>query len=212
MDIFYINKIGFLTSLSQCIIFGTVQHILNRKAMTISDALMAVIALYRHRGFIVKVVNADNEFEPIRQGLLTKGISVNITSANEHVPTIERRIRLIKERVRSIRHTLPYVTMPKLMVVELVKFVVHWLNAFPMKGGVSENMSPAAIITGKQVDFNLHCRQIFGSYVQTHEENSPRNSQQARTLGAITLGPDTSSQSGYYFMNLNTGKKIHRRS
>ena len=35
---------------------------------------------------------------------------------------------------------------------------------------------------------------------------------QARTLGAITLGPDSSARGGYYFMNLNTGKRIHRRN
>ena len=34
----------------------------------------------------------------------------------------------------------------------------------------------------------------------------------ARTLGAIALGPDNSQQVGYWFMNLNTGKRIHRRS
>ena len=34
---------------------------------------------------------------------------------------------------------------------------------------------------------------------------------QTRTLGAINLCPDRSSQAGYYFMNLNTGKRIHRR-
>ena len=212
IDLFYVNRLGFLTSLSQNITFGTVQHVLDRKATTILNGVMAIIEHYLLRGFTVKVINADNEFEPLRKDLIKMGIATNITSANEHVPRIERRIRLIKERVRSIRHTLPYVTMPKSMVVDMVKFVVHWLNAFPVKGGISENMSPGLIMTGKSVDFQLHCKQPFGSYVQTHEENSPRNSQQARTLGAITLGLNNSSQAGYYFMNLNTGKRIHRRS
>ena len=35
---------------------------------------------------------------------------------------------------------------------------------------------------------------------------------QSRTLGAITLGPDKSARGGYHFMNLNTGRKIHRRT
>ena len=62
------------------------------------------------------------------------------------------------------------------------------------------------------MDYNKHCRVPFGSYVQTHEENIRTNSLQARTLGAITLGPDNSNQVGYYFLNLNTGQRIHRRS
>eukprot|EP00804_Cyclotella_cryptica_P006222 CCRYP_015296-RA/>CCRYP_015296-RA protein AED:0.33 eAED:0.35 QI:23/0/0/1/0/0/3/0/304 len=43
-------------------------------------------------------------------------IEVNITSKNEHVPEIERKIRHIKERVRSIRSELPYTLMPGLMI------------------------------------------------------------------------------------------------
>ena len=98
------------------------------------------------------------------------------------------------------------------MVVELLYFVVHWLNAFPVKNGVSENISPGTLLAGRTPDFNTHCRQNFGSYVQTHEENSPRNSMKARTLGVITLGPDNSQQVGYWFMSLNIGRRIHRRT
>ena len=34
----------------------------------------------------------------------------------------------------------------------------------------------------------------------------------ARTISAITLGPDNSEQAGYWFMSLNTGRRIHRRN
>ena len=102
--------------------------------------------------------------------------------------------------------------MPSLMVVHLVMFVYFWLNAFPPKGGVSDKVAPGEFLDGRTLDYKKHCKEGFGSYVQTHEENFPRNSMQSRTLGAITLGPDISARGGYYFMNLNTGKKIHRRT
>ena len=90
--------------------------------------------------------------------------------------------------------------------------MVHWLNAFPSKNGVSDTISPGTLLTGIVPDFNKHYKLNFGSYVQTHEENAPRNSMATRTIGAITLGPDNSQQGGYWFMSLNTGKKIHRRN
>ena len=62
------------------------------------------------------------------------------------------------------------------------------------------------------IDYKKHCRLEFGAYAQTHEDNALRNSMQARSLGAIALGPSHGQSSGYYFMNLNTGKRIHRRS
>ena len=137
---------------------------------------------------------------------------MNICAANEHIPAIERRIRVFKERHRAIRYCLPYACIPKLMVIELNNYIARYLNDFPAKGGVSMNLSSGAIVTGMSIDCKKHCRLEFGAYVQTHEENAPRNSMQDRSLGAIALDPSRGHSSGYYLMNLNTGKKIHRRS
>ena len=128
VDIFYVNKIPFFTSLSRNIQFNTIQHVLNRKKITIYGAILLVCKIYGSRGFTVKVVNGDNEFACLKEDLLAIGITLNIAVANEHCPFVERRIRLIKERGRALRHTLQYNIMPKLLVVELVYFVVHWSN------------------------------------------------------------------------------------
>ena len=45
-----------------------------------------------------------------------------------------------------------------------------------------------------------------------HEEDAPRNSQNPKTKGAISLGPSGNLQGGFKFMALNTGKKVVRRS
>ena len=212
IDVFFVNKIPFFHTLSQNLYFGTVQNVPDSKSKTILSSLTLVIKLYASRGFRIRVVNGDNAFEPLREGLSEMAITLNITAAKEHVPCIERRQRVIKERCQAIRHSLPFTTVPRIITVNLVMFVVHWLNAFPVKNGVSDTISPGLLLTGKVPDFNKHCKLMFGSYVQTHEENTPRNNQVARSLGAIALGPDTSQQAGHWFMNLNTGRKIHRRS
>ena len=54
-------------------------------------------------GFAVNVVNADNEFECLREDLMVMGITLNIAATNEHVPRMETIIRVIKERGRVIR-------------------------------------------------------------------------------------------------------------
>ena len=42
-----------------------------------------------------------------------------------------------------------------LMVISLVQNIVKWLNAFPSKGGISEEISPETIVTGaSKPDFN----------------------------------------------------------
>ena len=96
------------------------------------------------------------------------------------------------------------------MVVIFNMFVSKWINSLPSKLGIL-NISSRFLITGKELDYNIHCKFPFGSYVQTHEDNSPVNSHKYRTIGAIALGPSANIQGGYYFMHLLSGNKIHRR-
>ncbi len=110
----------------------------------------------------------DGEFIPLKYILSSAGIILNTTAANEHVPKIERQIRVIKERVRATRHTLPFKVIPLTMLIELIYSSTLWINAFPPKGGVSSTLSPRNIMTGIQFDYRKHYRLQFGSYVQAH--------------------------------------------
>ena len=74
------------------------------------------------------------------------------------------------------------------MMCELVYYAVSWLNNFPPKGGVSQHLSPRAIITGVPLDYSKHCKLEYGEYCQVHEENNPQTSMQPRATGAIAMG------------------------
>ena len=152
----------------------------------------------------------DGEFAPLEADVKNLGMQLNTTAANEHVPQIERQIRVIKERTRCVRHTLPFKYIPRLMLIEMVHTSVLWLNVFPPKGGVSDTISPRLILTGIPFDYNKHCKYVFGTYGQVHEEPTPSNTQVGCTVGAICLGPKGNLQGSYKFMNLRTGKKITR--
>jgi hypothetical protein len=160
------------------------------------------------------VVHTDGEFAPLEPLIesMPGGPMVNLASANEHVPQIERRIRVVKERCWATRHSLPFEIIPKLMTIHIVLNVVKLLNLFSTKGGVSDTLSPKTIMSGDTLDFKKHLSLQIGQYCQVHEEDTPRNSQVARTKGAISLGPSGNIQGGFKFMALNSGKKIVRRS
>jgi hypothetical protein len=151
----------------------------------------------------------DNEFECLQN--LVQIIIINMTAANEHVPEIEWRICLIKERGRGILNTLPYKKMPQLMLIELIYHVVLWFNASPMKSGVSTTLSPREIVYRHKLDFKKHCRALFGSYVEAHEKPNPTNGMITRGSPAIILGPTGNQQGTYKLMNLAIGKKTKRR-
>jgi hypothetical protein len=201
-DIFIINKIPFFATVSDHIKFTTTEHIANRKLKQLVLASLHVQAIYATRDFKIKVMIMDGEFVPLKHNLAIADIVLNTTAAKEHLPKIERQIGVIKERVRATRHTLPFKAIPFVMLVNLVYSTAIWLNAFPPKGGVSSHLSPRNINTSITFDYNKHCRAQFGSYIQTHEEPEPSSMMQARTLGAICLGPTGNLQDSYKFLNL----------
>jgi hypothetical protein len=81
---------------------------------------------------------------------------VNLASANNQVPEMERRIRVVTERCQSTQHTLPLHTIPKLMTIHIVLNVFKLLIFFPTKGGVSDILSPKKIMSGETLDYKKH--------------------------------------------------------
>ena len=78
------------------------------KNNTLITSIDQVIQAYQTRGFKIKAILADGQFRHIQQLIEQKGIVLNICTANKYVPKIERYIRTVKERVRSIATMLPF--------------------------------------------------------------------------------------------------------
>ena len=115
---------------------------------------------------------------------------------------------MVKERMRAIYNTLPFQKIPARLVIEMAKTAVFWLNAFPVTGGASQDLSPHTILMGQQVDYKHHCHFQFGEYTQTHEEHN--NSMNPRTVGAIALRPVGNGQESFYFLSIATGRVLNR--
>ena len=112
---------------------------------------------------------------------------LNLKSTNEHVPKIEHHIRVVKEHCRATWHRLPFNRIPKLLTIHIVLNAVKLLNFFPMKGGISDTLSPKTIMSGETLDYKKHLHLQIGQYCQVHEEDTPRNSRIPCTKGAICL-------------------------
>ena len=208
-DVMFVNGVPFLVSLARGLNLITVEFLSSRTAKNLARHIDQIAQLYARGGFRVGTVLMDNEFEKLRP--LVPTLSINTTAANEHVPEIERRIRLIKERGRGILNTLPFKKMPRVILIELIYHVVLWLNAFPCKSGISDTLSPRELVYRHRLDFAKHFRAPFGSYCEVHDEPAPTNNMVSRSVPAIVLGPTGNLQGTYKFFSLATGKKIKRR-
>ena len=82
---------------------------------------------------------------------------MNIDTTNEHVPEIERMIHVVKERIRSTVHGVPFKKFPIMMKIDIVKKETARINMFPHRDGVSHRLSPRTIVTELEVDFKTYC-------------------------------------------------------
>ena len=137
-DVFFVDGIAFLLMVARRKKFVTAEHVPIRTAISLSKHLKRVLEVYRRAGFVVRTILMDGEFEKIKS--LMPSVECNTTAAMEHVSEVERTIRTVKERIRGLLATLPFSHVPKRMKIEFVYFVILWLNAFPVKLGISQTI------------------------------------------------------------------------
>ena len=148
VDVMFVNRITFLTSISRHINFTTTDTLQNCTNSQLVQCVTNVKALYTKIGFKVTTELMDREFVLMSTALLNMGVSLNTASASEHVPEIERQQRVIKERARACHNSLPFKMILKIMITEMIYNCVLWINAFHPKGGVSYSISPRTFLTG----------------------------------------------------------------
>ncbi|OEU10337.1 hypothetical protein FRACYDRAFT_247347 [Fragilariopsis cylindrus CCMP1102] len=207
IDVMHVNKVPFLISISEHIHYGTIKALHSMKIPVLELEIERIIKLYAVRGFHVKFILVDIQFKAIKdRGKLTA--TVNVVGKGEHVPAIERFIRVIKERCRCYYAMLPFKTLPRIMVIHLLVTVMFYINAFVWRKGVSQYLSPLTILEGIVLDYNLHFQVIFGEYIHTYDETT--NTMKSRSVEAIALGPNGNLQGGIRCYNLVTGKILSR--
>ena len=118
VTIFFVNQVPFFATISKNIKLTTTQYLKDQKASTILSVISKVQALYTKRGFAIRQTLMNRELEPLQDDLNCMQIDLNTTAANEHVPLIEQQIQVIKEQVRAMRHSMPFWTMPMIMLVK----------------------------------------------------------------------------------------------
>jgi hypothetical protein len=109
IDIMYVNKCGFMTTIDQTIQFRSALPIENRTHEEYYRVLDMVLRLYNSTGFHIKTIHCNGEFRTMMDKVKDDlGVCMNFTNALDHVPEAERNNRTIKERVQAAYHRLPY--------------------------------------------------------------------------------------------------------
>jgi hypothetical protein len=209
-DVFFVDGTAFLLTVSRRIKFVSAEHLPTRTAVSLSKHMKRALDVYGRAGFIVRNILMDGEFEKLKP--LMPSVECNTTAAKEHVSEAERAIRTLKERMRGLLATLPFTHIPKRMKIEFIYFMVLWMNAFPVKSGISQTFSPRELLVRWRLDYKKHCRVFPGTYCEVHDKPVPTNTMVSRTHEAIALGPTGNLQGSVKFYCINTGRVLKRRS
>ena len=206
IDFIFVNTHTFLTTKSSKLNFTTAKYHTSRSISSIINTLNEVKQIYHSRGFNIDNIHGDNEFnkEALKQSQLPT--LFHAYGKDEHVGLIERSNRTVKNKARTMTHALPYVTVPKIMIIGLIVEALKWINAFPSLVGVSKTMSPSTIVQGLPKPNMKYKRIVYGSHALVYAGTN--NRLDARCIPAIALN-SSNEHGGHYFMSLYSGKKLH---
>jgi hypothetical protein len=79
-----------------------------RSAAPVVKALEEHLNKYRRKDIFAILSDREGAIGKLRDQLMQRGIIINVSAAGVHVPVVERKITVIKERVRGILATLPF--------------------------------------------------------------------------------------------------------
>ena len=113
-DILYIQGIPFLATISKHIKFLTIIPIASRSKALLCDAFDQTFRIYNTAGFQISKLHVDPEFKVLEDVMTDDSNTIKMVyvPAQQHVPEIERAIRVIKERYSAMYHQLPYKAIP----------------------------------------------------------------------------------------------------
>jgi hypothetical protein len=93
IDTFYVNQMPFFHTISKYLMCQTTQWLPNWEVSSYIKALGVVFQIYCQAGFKIAYICADQEFEQVLLPLRDEfDFNMNLVSAQEHVPTVERSI------------------------------------------------------------------------------------------------------------------------
>ena len=122
MDIFFVNEIPSLITLSRNIDFTATSHLPTRKDRYIFISFWRICVLYLKLGFKITTFHADGEFDPVQELLayIPSRPMVKFASANDHVPKTEQKNRLVKEMCRATSHSLIFIRLPVIININIL--------------------------------------------------------------------------------------------
>ena len=132
IDVMFIGGDPYIITVSNPIKYTHATKLLSRSIYHMRAALQHIIADYQSKLFVIENIYSDQELS--LKGLVgtfaQQGIELKFVGSGSHVPLVERKIRSVKEKIRTILHSLPY-KLSSYLLGKLVEYTVLRINSLP---------------------------------------------------------------------------------
>lgn len=202
MDIFEVSGVSFLLSVMVPLQYTFATHLPGKSLEEMTAAVSGLLRLIQSKQFVVTKIVLDPEggLDALKDVL---PVPVNTVAPGTHVPRVERRNRVVKERMRAIISALPFSVAAR-FVRYLVFFVVTRLGLIP-RAADGSRICPRERFTGQKVVFNHELSLCFGDTVQIFSKPTVLNSMDERCFSAMALYPCGNDQGAWKFYKFSTG-------
>ena len=181
----------------------------SRAAEAVRKGINYFLGVMRSQGFNARLIMTDGEgaIAKLKTELNMLGVEVDVSRAGGHVARVERRIQVIKERMRTHMHHLPF-ALSLLCLSLLALYCVSRLNYEPSSTR-EWGASARELFLGRKADARRDFRCAYGDYVQsTVPETS--NDMRARTEDCVVMLPTGNRTGSVKMLSLATGKIVTR--
>ena len=134
IDIFFIDGEGYLISVLTPLDYVIITRIMNRTSEALRAAVYYHLVTAESEHYEVTHILCDGEkgFATFFNHLLAAGYLINPSRPGQHVPVVERKIRLVKERIWAYLQSIPYQLIFSLLRY-LGENVTRMLNLEPVR-------------------------------------------------------------------------------
>jgi hypothetical protein len=154
------------------------------------------------------MTDGEGAVRKLKTALNLSGIEVDISGAGGHVPTVERRIQVIKQRVRAyMSHRLP-IPLNTIGIGMCGLFCVSRMNN-EIPGTRPTGPSPREVLTGARARGSLDIRSSFSDSALTTVPPTD-NSPSARVEECIVMLPTGNHTGSVKFLHIKTNEIVTR--
>jgi hypothetical protein len=207
MDLIRFGSEDFIIAVDEYSNFCSSVQLPSKKRDDVLEAVVAINNVYKSSGNVIRAVRTDSEavLVSIQNEINGLGITCSNTIPEQHAVVVERAIRTIKDKARSLLFNLSY-SLPQSLwryaIEEAVQSTNYLLNS-------KNEETPNEMFYGKKYDLNFAGQHSFGTVAWFRVPYSHGNNQKRSALGVV-VGHVSNSKDMHLVWNPSTKKVVRR--